>query len=202
MNRLKLHLGCGDIYLEDYINIDSYKEGYSYLAKDRPDLVEENKTTVERYYKREQSKETLHKKELKGKFCVADRFMDISELDYPENSVDEILTVQTLEHLSRGEAGKALSLWYRILKPGGKLHIDVPDFEETSRQLLAQRTEEEKEWYYRLIFGSQKNEGAFHKDGFSARKLEGMLRGHGFVNIVQIENTLHFYPAIIMECVK
>jgi len=38
-----------------------------------------------------------------------------------------------------------LALFYKILKPEGKLHIDVPDFEETAKQLLAQKTEKEKE---------------------------------------------------------
>lgn len=198
---VRLHLGCGTVYLEGYMNIDMPILGYSFLADDRPDLVEQNKTTVDKYYKEEQTKETLHKKIVK-KCCVADEFMDVSNLDYPENSVDEILIVQTFEHLSRSEASKALDNWYRILKPGGKLHIDVPDFEETAKQLLARKNEKEKEWYYRLIFGSQKNEYAFHKDGYSFAKLKTMLEGHGFKDIVQNEDTLHFYPAVIVECRK
>ena len=201
MGKLRLHLGCGTVYLQGYVNIDMHIPEYSFLAKDRPDLVEQNKTTVDRYYKEEQTKETLHNKQI-DKYCVADRFMDIRNLDYPENSVDEILIVQTFEHFSRKEASKALDNWYKILKPEGKLCIDVPDFEETARQLLAQKDEKEKEWYYRLIYGSQKNDYSFHKDGYSFAKLKRMLEEHGFKHIIQIENTLHFYPAVIVECRK
>ena len=71
--------------------------------------------------------------------CLVDKYGSMLELDFPENSVDEILTVQSLEHLSRVEIHQALDLWYRILKPGGIVHIDVPDFEETARELLAQK---------------------------------------------------------------
>jgi len=201
MSKLKLHLGCGTVYLEGYVNIDVHIPGYSFLAIENPDLVKQNKTSVDRYYIEEQTKETLHGKKIE-KYSVADEFMDICNLGYPENSVDEILIVQTFEHLSRNEASKALDNWYTVLKPGGKLHIDVPDFEETARQLLAQKNEKDKEWYYRLIFGSQKNEYGFHKDGYSFAKLNTMLEEHGFKDIVQIENTLHFYPVIIVECEK
>ncbi len=201
MNKIKLHLGCGTVYLKGYVNIDMRIHGYSFLAKERPDLVEQNKTTVDKYYKEEQTKETLHKKRVE-KYCVVDKFMDICNLGYPENSVDEILIVQTFEHLSRNEASEALDNWYRILKPRGKLHIDVPDFEETARQLLAQKNDRDKEWYYRLIFGSQKNEYAFHKDGYSFAKLKMILEEHSFKDIVRIQNTLHFYPAVIVECRK
>ena len=171
MNQKKLHLVCGTVYLEEYVNIDMHIPGYSFLAEERSDLVEQKKTTVDKYYKEVQTKETLHKKRVE-KYCVVDKFMDICNLGYPENSVHEILTVQTFEHLSRNKASECLDNWYRTLKPRGKLHIDVPDFEETARQLLAQKNERDKEWYYRLIFGSQKNEYAFHKDGFSFAKLK------------------------------
>lgn len=201
MGKTKLHVGCGGIYLEGYINIDVKIEGYSFLASERPDLVEKNKTTVDKYYKVAHSKETLHNKPQDVK-AVVDMYGGTLDRDFPANSVDEIRTVQAFEHLSRVEAHKALDLWYKILKPGGIVHIDVPDFEEIARQLLAEKTEEDKEWHYRLLFGSQKNEGSFHKDGYSFAKLKRMLERHGFKNVQNIEDTLHFYPCVIVEAEK
>lgn len=46
---------------------------------------------------------------------------------FMNDSVDEILMVEVLEHLSFHDTVKVLREMYRVLKPGGKLHIQVPD---------------------------------------------------------------------------
>ena len=44
-----------------------------------------------------------------------------------DDSVDEILAEHLLEHFTFYEAQRALSEWFRVLKSGGKLTIEVPD---------------------------------------------------------------------------
>ena len=39
MGKVKLHIGCGGVYLEGYINIDVKIDGYSFLTSERPDLM-------------------------------------------------------------------------------------------------------------------------------------------------------------------
>lgn len=54
---------------------------------------------------------------------------DMNQVPYSfldTNSVDEIRSVETLEHISFRNTMKVLQEWYRILMPGGKLHIQVP----------------------------------------------------------------------------
>jgi len=46
---------------------------------------------------------------------------------FEDNSVDEILMVEVLEHLSFHDTLKVLREIHRVLKPGGKIHIQVPD---------------------------------------------------------------------------
>lgn len=46
---------------------------------------------------------------------------------FMNDSVDEILLVEVLEHISFHDTQKVLREIYRVLKPGGKLHIQVPD---------------------------------------------------------------------------
>lgn len=199
---LKLHLGCGTVYLDGFANVDVWREGYSFLASERPDLVSRNKTTFSMYYKNKVDEETIRETQKEPRFVVADRFQDITALDYPEGSAEVIVCVQTLEHLTRDEVNHALKNWYKILKPGGTLHIDVPDFEETARLLLAQKLEADKEWYYRLIYGSQKDSFSIHKDGYSEEKLRNILAQNSFKNIRRLRDNRHFYPSIIMECSK
>jgi len=123
-------------------------------------------------------------------------------LPYGVGTVDEIRSVQSLEHLDMKEGPRVLRHWREILRPGGMLHVDVPDLEETARQLLAQPDEPSKEWYYRLVYGSQKNAYAFHKNGFSPARLEWMLREAGFREVRHVPNTIHFYPVAIAEAIK
>ena len=199
---LKLHVGCGTVYLDGYVNLDVEVPGYSFLALERPDLLERNRTTVDRYYKVEESRETLESGPREPQACVVDRYADLRTLPYDPGTVDEIRSVQSLEHLDMKEGPRVLRHWRDLLKPGGVLHVDVPDFEETARQLLAQPDEPSKEWYYRLVYGSQKNAYAFHKNGFSPARLEWMLREAGFREVRHVPNTIHFYPVAIAEAIK
>lgn len=198
----RLHVGCGTVYLDGYVNIDVEVPGYSYLAGDRPDLADLNRTTVAHYYKNEESQATLEKGPGRPQYCVVDRYAAVQALPYPPDSVDEIRSVQVLEHIAWPEVPKVLAHWHALLKPGGVCHVDVPDFEETARQLLAQKDEPSKDWYYRLIYGSQKNAHAFHRSGFSPARLERLLKDAGFREVRHVPNTLHFYPVVIAEGIK
>lgn len=198
----RLHIGCGTVYLDGYVNIDVEVPGYSFLASERPDLLERNRTTVDCYYKKEESQATLEHGPSEPQACVVDRYAPIHDLPYEPNSVDEIRSVQVLEHVGYKQAPPILAHWYELLKPGGVAHVDVPDFEETARQLLAQPDEPSKDWYYRLIYGSQKNPYAYHKNGFSPARLERLLKEAGFREVRHIENTIHFYPVVICEGIK
>jgi methyltransferase family protein len=199
---LRLHVGCGTVYLDGYVNLDLPVEGYSFLATERPDLLARNRTTVDRYYKKEESRETLEHGPRDPQACVVDRYAPMDALPYAPGTVDEIRSVQSLEHLDMREGPRVLRHWYETLKPGGVLHVDVPDFEETARQLLAQPDEPSKDWYYRLVYGSQKNPYAFHKNGFSPARLERMLHEAGFREVRHLPNTIHFYPVVIAEAIK
>lgn len=57
-----------------------------------------------------------------------DRVGDIRRLDWlADNSVDELYSAHALEHVSYTEVEAVLEEWYRVLKPGGKITIKMPD---------------------------------------------------------------------------
>jgi SAM-dependent methyltransferase len=51
---------------------------------------------------------------------------DIRTLPYEDNSVDEITAIHVFEHFYLWEAPKILDEWARVLKPGGKLALELP----------------------------------------------------------------------------
>ena len=51
---------------------------------------------------------------------------DIHEFPY-KDTVDEMLMVEVLEHISFHDTMKVLKEIHRVLVPGGKIHIQVPD---------------------------------------------------------------------------
>ena len=69
--------------------------------------------------------------------------MDIVDLPpYNPNSVDEIYTSHTVEHLSPDRFKKGLRRWYQILKPRGILVIRCPNAEFQLRRYVEASTEE------------------------------------------------------------
>jgi predicted SAM-dependent methyltransferase len=65
---------------------------------------------------------------------VIDNAFELNTFD--NGSIDLIESVHMFEHLSYSETDKALEVWYKKLKKGGKLRISVPDASKASALLL------------------------------------------------------------------
>jgi len=113
----------------------------------------------------------------------ADLKMDIFKLPLPDNSVDEIFSSHMLEHLGKFEVPQALQEWHRVLKPTGKLQLNLPDLEWVVQQWID--LPEDKRWGWPLdtLFGLQTHPGEFHKTGFTADRAEKILKHVGFGSV-------------------
>jgi len=96
-------------------------------------------------------------------------------LNYEDNTVDEIRASHILEHFSFAEASQALAEWVRVLKPGGKLRIAVPDVDKALNSDSANRL------FY--LMGGQTDENDFHKSAYDHQRLEGVMRESGLTSI-------------------
>lgn len=190
---LKLHLGCGTVYLDGYVNIDCGANPQARLACLRPDLVERWRTTRDQYYSKQQC---LNLSGVNNSEFVADAFMDIAHLPFRPETVDEILVVQTFEHLTFREAVIALIYWRAILKEGGLLDMYVPDIEKSIQLFLDADTLETRRQVARLIFGTRKSPLFYHHFGYSAEGLRDLLRRAGFRSFMIADSDMHDYPAL------
>lgn len=181
---MRIHIGCGPVYLDGYVNCDLEIEGH-HLAEDRPDLVELNITTVDNYYTKNITKQEF----LAGKFhkegVVVDKFASAFDLDTIEGSIDEILAMQLFEHFTFAEGRELLDYWLKLLKPGGSVRLHVPDMQGIFDEYQEQG---DINWTLRQIYGSQKNGFGLHHSGYTRETLASLMEDIGFVNIEQLPN--------------
>lgn len=64
---------------------------------------------------------------------VADELHNLFDLRYKKETIDEVRLHHVFEHFSRAQACAMLAAWNSWLKPGGIVHIEVPDFDRTAR---------------------------------------------------------------------
>jgi hypothetical protein len=97
---MKIHIGCGTVYLKDYVNVDLPCE-FCFLAQDRPDLVEKYITTGDDYYGRHGAKSIDDlRKGARVQDYVCDRYGSFFFIPAADKTVDEILSRSVWEHLS------------------------------------------------------------------------------------------------------
>lgn len=170
-NKLKLHLGNGTVYLDGYVNIDINGK----LADEYPEMAEYNRTTIENYYK-------FPFRMNKGN-NVTDIRMDVRCLTYLESSVDEILCVNLIDHMKKEDFLKAAIDWRRVLKPEGRLIIDIDDRKKQAEILISAETYEEIEWAMRLMYCDHAGPGRSHFWGYTPDYLIHILEGLGFNHV-------------------
>ena len=191
---VSLHLGCGNVYLEGWVNVDVHQPGFAFTPSERPDLLELLRTTLDRYYRYAFGEAP--------QAVLADAFMNITALEFDDDSADEILAVGVFEHFSRDDARRTLTDWCRVLRRGGRAVIDVPDLVETGRLLRDAPTADEALWAIRLIYGSQKNPYSFHKWGYTPQTLDALGRECGFARSEPVRLVEHGYPMFSLALIK
>lgn len=102
-------------------------------------------------------------------------------LNCADSSVEEIRASHLLEHFPHGETLPVLREWVRVLKPGGRLKIAVPDFDViVARYSNGHRHDPMIEAY---LFGGQVDANDYHKAFFNKDKLTKLMESAGLGNI-------------------
>jgi len=102
-------------------------------------------------------------------------------LPYEDGSVDEIRASHILEHFTFGEASEAMDEWARVLKPGGRIRISVPDVDK----VLALKDDPKRLFY---LMGGQMNCEDHHRSAYDRTRLNGLMRQSGITEISDWES--------------
>ena len=110
-------------------------------------------------------------------------------------TIDAVWSSHNLEHLQRHEVPLALGEFIRVLKPHGLLLLTLPDLQQVAQLIVEDRLEDHA--YYSssgpitpldMMFGhtaslARGNPFMAHRTGFTARTLQKVLVGAGFVEV-------------------
>lgn len=103
----------------------------------------------------------------------------LTRVELPNGCATHIYSSHALEHVRKAEVIPALIEWLRLLEPGGKLILRVPDLEWCVKNWI--QTGCRNGWEMDTIFGSQEHEGNVHKTGFTRLILHFYLTRAGFI---------------------
>jgi hypothetical protein len=96
-------------------------------------------------------------------------------LPYADGSVDEIRASHILEHFTFGDAQKAMEEWSRVLKPGGRIRISVPDVDKVLKDETPNRL------FY--LMGGQMHADDIHKSAYDRNRLTALMQQNGLKQI-------------------
>ena len=117
--------------------------------------------------------------------------MDITRLDFNDNSVEEILASHVFEHLNPYHSLDILKDWKRVLKPGKKLIMEMPDIEQLCRRFTETTDTGTRYGILNAIYGSVNTTGKGGSDNITSPHLFGWwpqslhdhLTNAGFIDI-------------------
>ena len=119
----------------------------------------------------------------------ADFACDTRKLPIRDNIVEEIMAIDLLEHFRPQEVLDVLKEWFRVLKPGGKLVIEVPDIEEICKSFENANKIER----YHLLDCIYSASEFPHRYGWYGETLEEHFWAAGFQDIVNVEPHFKHY---------
>jgi len=114
---------------------------------------------------------------------------DLSQ--FADNTFSEIYASHVVEHLDYvDELTKTLKEWNRVLVPGGKVFISVPDMDVLAALFLDKNKLDINERFFvmRMIFGGHLDKYDYHVTGLNSEFLTEYLTATGYTNVKRVKD--------------
>lgn len=129
---------------------------------------------------------------------AADIVARADSIPLPANSCDEIMAIHLFEHFYRWECEGVLAEWSRLLKPHGRLVLELPDLKKACKNVLDNVMRGGKDpdqltlW---ALYGDPRKGDPFmaHRWAWSPESLTALLKANGFDDVKQ--ETPQWHPA-------
>ena len=120
---------------------------------------------------------------------------------FADNTFMDLYASHVAEHLDyTGELQTALKEWLRVLVPGGKVFISVPDLDVLAKLILEKDKMSINDLFFvmRMIFGGHVDKYDYHVIGLNEDFLSAFLSESGFVNIRKVPQLGLFHDTSAM----
>lgn len=117
---------------------------------------------------------------------------DIRDLPFDDDYADEIMAIHVVEHFYIWDVPALLKEWIRVLKPGGKMIIEVPDLEKIILYMSVGETHPSFTMWPLYGDPSEKDPLMVHKWAYTAKSLEKMMNHIGLNGINREPAQFHF----------
>ena len=120
-----------------------------------------------------------------------DHVLDAKDLSaFPDDTFAEIYASHVLEHFDySGALQSVLREWLRVLQPGGRIYISVPDMDVICWLFMSKLNNvQERFKLMRMLFGGHIDAHDYHVVGLNQEFLAGFLHETGYVNIRRVNN--------------
>lgn len=126
----------------------------------------------------------------------ADLQKDILSIDFPNNSVSEVIMIHVIEHIHFRHVEPLLKKIFKWLKPEGQLILEFPDVIKVSRLILKYKNNPkqltEGKYGLRGLYGGHKSlEGQEHRWGWTFITINKLLEEVGFSKVVKERPIFH-----------
>ena len=135
----------------------------------------------------------------------ADVQADICDLPYDDNSIDEIVAYQVIEHIPYNQSDDVFGEMYRVLKPGGTAIVETPDIDYVCRAILDEGLLDK--WIYNLVGQYHRpwdkdryedwemNAASIHRNPWNFQRLGETAEAIGFkVELSAVKHPDYQYP--------
>lgn len=112
----------------------------------------------------------------------ADIIGSVLDIPFPNERFKGVVFSHVIEHLPMGMHRKALFNIRRVLKEGGTLYLECPDF-ELATKYFHENHKGRKNYWYQCIYGREEYESDTHRSGLTRQYLTDLLFDCGYHNL-------------------